>query len=313
MNKVYKGVVVGFTLALAGVVGVANAAQDKIAFLVNNMATESQSFSAKQFQKYAKDYGFDVAILDAKGDTQTESQLVTNSIAQKFKAIFINPNDGNAIVPSLMKAKQAGLIIGMFSSDLAPQNQKYRDFFVGVNDTMAGEAAGAAFLKHFPNGATIIEIGGQAGHDAQIKRHDGFNKAIKGSKINVIDFKTPSQWATAEAMSIAEDLIVKHGKKIQGVFCHWDNGITGVSRALKAANMMDGTFIVGVDGNRAGFDQVRQGVQSVTIMQNFENMSKKSLELARAVADGKKVEPVNFIPLDIVDKKNIDQFTPPEW
>lgn len=313
MNKVYKGVVVGFAMALAGVVGVANAAQDRIAFLSNNMATESQSFSAKQFQKYAKDYGFDVAILDAKGDTQTESQLVTNSIAQKFKAIFINPNDVNAIVPSLMKAKQAGLIVGMFSSDLAPQNQKYRDFFVGVNDTMAGEAAGAAFLKHFPNGATIVEIGGQAGHDAQIKRHDGFNKAIKGSKINVIDFKTPSQWATAEAMSIAEDLIVKHGKNIQGVFCHWDNGITGVSRALKAANMMDGTFIVGVDGNRAGFDQVRQGIQSVTIMQNFENMSKKALELARAVADGKKVEPVNFIPLDIVDKKNIDQFTPPEW
>lgn len=313
MTKSYKSVVAGLALALAGVAGVANAAQEKVAFLCNNMANESQSFSAKQFQKYAKDYGFDVTILDAKGDTQTESQLVTNSIAQKFKGIFINPNDGNAIVPSLMKAKQAGLIVGMFSSDLAPQNQKYRDFFVGVNDTMAGEAAGAAFLKHFPNGATIIEIGGQASHDAQIKRHDGFSKAIKGSKINVIDFKTPSQWATAEAMSIAEDLIVKHGKKIQGVFCHWDNGVTGVSRALKAANMMDGTFIVGVDGNRAGFDQVRQGTQSVTIMQNFENMSKKALELARAVADGKKFEPVNFIPLDIVDKTNIGQFTPPEW
>ena len=161
--------------------------------------------------------------------------------------------------------------------------------------------------------ATIVEVGGQAGHDAQIKRHDGFNKKIKGSKIEVIDYKTPQQWATAEAMAITEDLIVKHGKKIQGVFCHWDNGVTGVSQALKAANMMDGMFIVGVDGNRAGFDQVRKGTQSVTIMQNFEVMSKKSMEQARAVIDGKKVEPITFVPLDIVDAKNIDQFTPPEW
>ena len=314
MKRLHKGLIVGVSLALTGLLGAhAQAAQEKIAFIAANMANESQAFSSKQFQKYGKDYGFDVVILDAKGDAQAESQLVSNAVAQKIRAIFLNPNDINAIVPAVMKAKQAGMIVGMFSSDLAPQNQKFRDFFVGVNDTMAGEAAGEAFLKKFPNGATIVEVGGQAGHDAQIKRHDGFNKKIKGSKITVIDYKTPQQWATAEAMSITEDLVVKHGKKIQGVFCHWDNGVTGVAQALKAANMMDGMFIVGVDGNRAGFDQVRKGTQSVTIMQNFENMSKKSMEAARAVIDGKKIEPVNFIPLDIVDMKNIDQFTAPEW
>jgi hypothetical protein len=48
-------------------------------------------------------------------------------------------------------------------------------------------------------------------------------------------------------------------------------------------------------------------------MQNFEIMSKKSLEMARAVADGKQVTQVNFIPLEIVDLKNADKFTAPEW
>lgn len=310
MNRFMKFVSLAMALALA-TFGVQ--AAEKIAFICSNMANESQAFSSKQFQKFAKDYGFEVTVLDAKGDTQTEAQLVTNAIAQKFKAIFLNPNDINAIVPSVMKAKQAGIVVGMFSSDMSPANQKNRDFFVGVNDTMAGEAAGDAFLRKFPNGAKVIEVGGQAGHDAQIKRHDGFNKKIKGSKLQVIDYKTPSQWSTAEALAIMEDLIVKHGKSFQGVFVHWDNGVTGVAQALKAANMMDGVFIVGVDGNRAGFDQVRKGTQSVTIMQNFEVMTKKSLELARSVIDGKKVDPINFVALDIVDSKNIDQFTAPEW
>lgn len=284
----------------------------KIAFIVADMANESQAFASKQFQKYAKDYNFEVTILDAKGDAQAETQSVNNAVAQGVKALFVNPNDINAIVPALQAAKAAGVVVGMFSSDLSKENAANRDFFVGVNDNMAGEAAAKAFIDKFPDGANIVEIGGQSGHDAQIKRHDGFNNAIKNSKIKVIDYKATNTWSTAEAMAIMEDMIVKDGKEIQGVFCHWDNGATGVIQAMKAANMKD-VFVVGVDGCRAGFDQVRKGDQSVTIMQNFENMAKKSLECARKTIDGEKVEQTNFIPLDIVNKDNIDTFTAPEW
>jgi ribose transport system substrate-binding protein len=308
-----------FALALAvgagfGAFAQSKTAKVKAAFIVSNMANESQAFSAKQFLKYGAEYGFDMYTFDAKGDTQSESQLVTNCIAQKFKVIFLNPNDINAIVPSLMQAKKAGLVVGMFSSDLAPANQKYRDFYAGVNDTMAGQQAAEAFIKKFPKGAKIVEIGGQAGHDAQIKRHDGFNGAIKGTGIQVIDYKACTQWATAEAMTIMENMIVKYGKDIQGVFCHWDNGATGVLQAAKAAGLKD-LFIVGVDGNRAGYVQVQGGEQSVSIAQDFTVMAKKDLELARAVLDKKKVEPINFVPLTVVDKALIESggFDSPEW
>jgi ABC-type sugar transport system substrate-binding protein len=284
----------------------------KIAFIVADMANESQSFASKMFQKHAKEFNFDVTILDAKGDAQAETQAVNNAVAQGVKALFVNPNDINAIVPALEAAKKAGVVVGMFSSDLPKDKAAARDFFVGVNDNMAGEASAKAFLDKFPNGANIVEIGGQSGHDAQIKRHDGFNNAIKGSKITVIDYKATQQWATDQAMTIMEDMITKNGAKIEGVFVHWDNGATGAIQALKAAKM-EGKFVVGVDGCRAGFDQVRSGDQSVTIMQNFENMTTKSLELARKVVDGEKVEQQNFIPLDIVSKDNIDTFTAPEW
>lgn len=284
----------------------------KVAFIPGDMANESQSFSAKMFQKHGADYGFDVLILDGKGDAQVQAQVVTNAIAQGLKAIFINPNDINAIIPSLMQAKQAGLIVGMFSSDVPPSHVGVRDFFVGVDDDMAGVAAAKAFLDNFPGGANIVEIGGQSGHDAQIKRHDGFNNSIKNSKINVIDYKATQQWATAEAMAIMEDMIVKHGDEIDGVFCHWDNGATGILGALKAAKMEE-KFIVGVDGNRAGFDQVRSGEQSVTIMQNFETFAKLSLEMTKTILGGGQVNSVNFVPLDIVSLENIDNFTAPEW
>lgn len=314
MTRTKKAFAIVLVLLAVAVFGATAQAKVKAAFIVSNMANESQAFSAKQFLKYGSEYGFDMYTFDAKGDTQAESQIVTNCIAQKFKVIFLNPNDINAIVPSLIKAKQAGLIVGMFSSDLSPANQKYRDFYAGVNDTMAGQQAAAAFIKQFPNGAKIVEIGGQAGHDAQIKRHDGFNSAIKGSKIQVIDYKACTQWSTAEAMTIMENMIVKYGKEIQGVFVHWDNGATGVIQAAKAAGL-NNLFIVGVDGNRAGYVQVKNGDQAISIAQDFVVMTKKDLELAQAVVTGKKVEPINFVPLTVVDKALIESggFDPPEW
>ena len=304
--------IIAFAVLATAAFGVSAQGKPKAVFVISNRANESQAFAAKQFEKYGSEFGFDLQTFDAKGDTMAESQIVTNAIAQKAKVIFVNPNDINAIVPALMKAKQAGMIVGMFSSDLSPANQKYRDFFAGVNDTMAGEQAAAAFMKHFPNGAKIVEIGGQAGHDAQIKRHDGFNKAIKGSKIQVMDYKACTQWSTAEALAIMENDIVKYGKDIQGVFVHWDNGATGVIQAAKAAGL-SGLFIVGVDGNRAGYVQVKNGDQAVSIAQDFVLMTKTDLGLARDVLSGKKVQQINWVPLAVIDKDSVNTFEPPEW
>ncbi len=284
----------------------------KVAFIPGDMANESQAFSAKMFKKHAADYGVEMVILDGAGDAQVQAQAVTNAVAQGIKAIYVNPNDINAIIPSLMQAKQAGVIVGMFSSDVPEGSEDVRSFFVGVNDNMAGEAAAQAFINAFPDGAKIVEIGGQAGHDAQIKRNVGFNSVIEGTNIEVLDVQACEQWQTAMAQAIAEDFITKYGDEIDGVFCHWDNGATGIIEAFKAADM-EGKFIVGVDGNRAGFAQVKSGEQAASIAQNFETFAKKALELTRDMLDGKEIEVVNFIDLDIVTLDNVDTFTAPEW
>ena len=60
---------------------------------------------------------------------------------------------------------------------------------------------------------------------------------LEGTNINVMDYKACEQWQTAMALAIAEDMIVKYGDEIDGVFCHWDNGATGVIEAFKAAGL----------------------------------------------------------------------------
>jgi len=314
MVRFKKVVAVALALSVAVTFGAAAQAKVKAAFIVSNQANESQAYSAREFLKYGADYGFEVSTFDAKGDTQAESQIVTNCIAQKFKAIFLNPNDIHAIVPALIKAKKAGLVVGMFSSELVGADKQYRDFAATSDDVLGGQLAAQQIIKAFPNGAKIVEIGGQAGHNAQLSRHDGFNgdKGIKGSNIQVLDFKACQQWATDQAQAIMEDDIVKYGDQIQGVFVHWDNGATGVIQAAKAAGLKN-LFIVGVDGNKAGYVQVKSGDQAVSIAQDFTAMVKKELSLAKDVLAHKKVPEFNVIPQVIYDKNTVNNYPTPEW
>jgi ribose transport system substrate-binding protein len=276
------------------------------------MSNESQAFASKMFQKHAAEYGLNVTVMDAKADPAVEAQLVTTCIAQGAKAIFVNPNDISGIVPSLMAAKDAGVVVCMFSSDLAAENQQYRDFYAGANDIEAGKAAAQTFINQFPDGAKIVEIGGQSGHDAQIKRHDGFMEGLEGSNIELLETQNCAAWATNDCLDIMQDFIVKYGEDIDGIFCHWDNGATGVIQALENAGM-EIPFLVAVDGNRAGFDQVKSGKQAVSLAQNFETMATMSMELCRKVIDGETVEPINYIVWETVSSETIDSLTYPEW
>ncbi|NLF49557.1 MAG: sugar ABC transporter substrate-binding protein [Leptolinea sp.] len=285
-----------------------------IAWIPGQLANPSQAFAWKMIQKHAADNCFDVIVLDGKGDVQEQVKAINNAVAQKVDVIFVNPNDAKAIVPSLTEARKAGVVVGWFMSNPAEDAKESADFFVGVDDNQAGEFAAKAILDSFPDGATMVEIGGQAGHDAAIRRHDGFAGGIEGTKINVLEYKNPQQWDTAQAQAIAEDMITKYGDEIQAIFCHWDNGATGVINALKAKSGMENVMIVAVDGNKTGFDQVQSWPNYISIAQNIETITTYSMKTANLFLNkdtSAKYE--NIVPFDIITKDSIGDFTPPEW
>jgi len=286
----------------------------KVAFLNPDQADDSQGFATKMFEKHAAEFNFDFQVVDAKADPAKQTQDVRNMIAQKIDVIFINPNDPVAVAPALKEAKEAGLLVGIFSSELSAENQQYRHWMVGANDYNGGKAAGEAFIKHFPDGAKIVEVGGQAGHDAQVKRHNGFMDAIKGSKIEILETQNCASWSTDDANKIMQDFIVKYGDKIQGIFCHWDYGFTGCIQAMKAANIdFSKIFSIGVDGSAGGYDQVKAGEQTISLAQSFETMVVDSYTVATKALKGEKYEQQNFIPWVEFTTESIKTIDRPEW
>lgn len=109
-------------------------------------------------------------------------------------------------------------------------------------------------------------------------------------------------------------MITKYGDEIQAIFCHWDNGATGVINALKAKGGMEKVMIVAVDGNKTGFDQVQSWPNYISIAQNIETITTYSMKTANLfLIKDTSVKYENIVPFDIITKDSIGDFTPPEW
>jgi ABC-type sugar transport system substrate-binding protein len=286
-----------------------------LAFIAQ-MQNPSQAFSWKMYQKNADKYGFNVINLDNGGDVQKQTAAINSAVAQKVQAIAINPVDEAGYVPATTAAMAGGTVVCLSMVPPADNAVDGSTCSVSVDDILGGQTAATAIQNAFPNGATGVEIGGQAGHVAANNRHTGFSDAIKGKNITVLDYKNPTAWDTAQAQAIAEDMITKYGDKIQFIFCHWDNGATGVINALKAVNQdwANKVLIIGVDGNKTGFEQVGSWPNYISIAQNAETITSKVMEesmlfIKKDPAAVKK----NIIPFDIITKETIKNFTAPEW
>jgi ribose transport system substrate-binding protein len=308
--------IVALLLALlmtVSMMAVATAEEEiKVAFITQSLENASQAYAWTQFQKYADQYGFTVQVFPEDYDAQKGVAAIGTCIADGYKAICINPTDPSAVIPALMDAQASGVIVGLYSSELPEGFTEYRDFMCGTDDYMAGEMAAQTLMEAFPDGCNAVEIGGQSGHSAQIKRHDGFVDSIDGTNITLLDSRDCEAWASDDAQAIAEDFIVKYGDEIDAIYCHWDVGATGIIQALKTAGM-EGVYVIGVDGSSVGYDQVREGTQALSIGQSFSQMTQDAFDCITLILNGEEAPDVVWTALDVVTAETIDNFPYPEW
>ncbi len=285
----------------------------KIAFITQSLENASQAFAWSQFQEYAPQYGFTPYLFEEGYDPQKGVAAIGTCIAEGFAAISINPTDPSAMIPSFMEAQKAGVIVGMYSSEVPEEFKQYRDFMCGTNDIICGEVAAQTLMEAFPEGVKVVEVGGQSGHDAQIKRHNGFFDTIDPAKVTVLDSKNCPRWSSDDAMNIMNDFITLYGDEIQAVYCHWDIGATGCIEALKAANLLEGVYVIGVDGCMIGYDQVIEGTQQLCIGQNFTRMTTDTLDTIQKILNKEPYDEVTFTALDVVTPANVSTFPYPKW
>ena len=264
-------------------------------------------------QAKAKELGVTLQAYAGKADGDNDGQVaaIEALIAAGAKGFMLVPSDSTAIVPTVEKARKAGLLVITLDTPLDPITAADATFatdnfkaglLIGqwAKATLGDKAASAkiATLDLTPNEPTVDYL-----------RHNGF---LTGFGIKV---PNPKHFAMSDSAQIvgsdvtqgsddggrkAMENILQKASDINVVYAINEPAADGGYAALKAGGKEKGVLVVAVDGGCPGVKSVKQGVIGATSQQYPLKMAAMGVEaIVDFVKTGKK--PANTPGLDFFD------------
>lgn len=250
----------------------------------------------------AKDMGAELRSFAGKvdGDNQTQVEAIESLISAGAKGILITPSDSKAIVPTVEKARKAGILVIALDTPLDPANAA--DVTFATDNFKAGELIGEwakATLGDKTKDAKIALLDLNKNQiSVDVARDQGF---LKGFGVDVADPKKigdekdsrivgndVTQGAEEGGRKAMENLLQKN-KDVNVVYTINEPAAAGAYLALKAAGKDKSALIVSVDGGCPGVKNVKAGVIGATSMQFPLLMASKGVEAVVEFAkSGKK-------------------------
>ena len=256
--------------------------------------TETNPFFVKMkeaAQKAAQQNNVDLITASGKFDTDNASQVAAleNMTTQGAKGILIVPSDSKAIVPSVEKARNAGVTV--IALDTPPEPQSAVNALYATDNMKAGELIGQyakAKAKELGITPKIAMLDLAPGISVGRLRHDGFLKGfgIKEGDPQIVG-AADTLGETAKGQTAVESLLQKD-PGINIVYSINEPSGFGGATALKAAGKDPKDFIlVSVDG---GCDAIKRGIKTgvidATSQQYPLKMASLGVEKVAAAARG---------------------------
>ena len=232
------------------------------------------------FEAKAKELGVTTQALAGKfdGDNDGEVAAIEQLIAAGAKGILLVPSDSTAIVPTVEKARKAGVLVITLDTPLDPVTAADANF--ATDNFKAGELIGQwakGTLGDKAKTAKIATLDLTANQPTvDYLRHNGF---LTGFGIPV---KDPKHYAMSDSSQIvgsdlssgsdeggrtAMEKILQKADQIDLVYAINEPAADGGYAALKAAGKEKGVLVVAVDGGCNGIKSVKAGVIGATSQQ----------------------------------------------
>jgi len=271
--------VAGATLALA-LSSVPSMAGDIVGLVTK---TNTNPFFVKMkegFEAKAKQLGLTPQAYAGKfdGDNDGEVQAIEQLVAAGAKGILLVPSDSTAIVPTVEKARKAGVIVITLDTPLDPATAA--DALYATDNFKAGELIGEWAKATLGAKAATAKIAtlDLAANEPTVDylRHNGF---LTGFGIKV---KDPKHYSPSDSPQIvgsdvtkgsteggrkAMENILQKADHIDLVYAINEPAAYGGYAALKAAGKEKGVLIVAVDGGCQGVKWVKDGIIGATSQQ----------------------------------------------
>ncbi|KXF79158.1 ABC transporter substrate-binding protein [Paramesorhizobium deserti] len=193
-------------------------------------------------------------------DGASQANALEDLTAQGIDALVTLPHNSDELTDPIRQVKEKGIFVTVV--DRALSDQTIQDLYVAGNNPELGRVAGEYIKKELGGKGDVVVIRGLP-IVIDEERQKGFDEAIQGSDINVLD-RQFGNWSRDDAFKVMQDYLAKY-KKIDAVWCQDDDMAVGVLEAIQQANRSDIKFVVGGAGMKDMIKRVADGDSMIPV------------------------------------------------
>ena len=279
----------------------------KIGFSQGTMESSWRVNMVERNKKWFEENIADQAeLVVTNGENNAAKQVadVESLLAQGIDILVISPVTADALTPVVKQAMDAGVeVLTLDRSVNTPVTSH-----IGADNILIGETAGKFVCTLLNGEGQVAEIQGVAGASATVDRHDAFNATIAKECPNVkVVADGIGDYVREPAMRFTEDLIQRFPEgEIDVIYAHNDGMALGAVAALEAAGRLDDVAVVGIDGEEAAYQAIKDGKMAATFTYHF--VAPEGMMYAWDVLQGKELPEKIVLPTAQIDPTNVDQF-----
>ncbi|MCS0500297.1 ABC transporter substrate-binding protein [Protaetiibacter mangrovi] len=258
----------------------------------------------------SEENGFKLVFNAADNKQEAQIAAVRSFINQGVDAIVIAPITVDGWDDVLTEAKDAGIPVILEDRTVSASDDLYASW-VGLDFEKEGETAGTWVKDNFDGQAqNLVVLEGTTGSSAALDRATGFDKAIEGTDINVLDSQT-GDFTRDGGKKVMEGFLQKYGNQINILFAHNDDMGLGALDAITAAGLVPGQDIkiVTIDAVHDGMQALADGKFNYIVECN-PLLGEKVADLVKKVVAGDSVEKREIVPDQSFDQDQAKEALP---
>ncbi|WP_411976688.1 ABC transporter substrate-binding protein [Sulfitobacter faviae] len=247
--------------ALATAVGTAAFAQDtKVIGVSIPAATHGwaggMNFHAKETVERLEEVYSDLDfVLATASDPGKQVNDIEDMVATRnIDALVVLPFESDPLTPPVQAVADSGAWVTVVDRGLSVEG--IQDLYVAGDNSGFGKVSGEFMAQQMPDGGDIVVLRGIP-TTIDNERVEGFNAAIEGSGINVLDMEH-GNWNRDDSFTVMQDFLSKY-PNIDAVWASDDDMAIGVLAAIEAAGRDDVKFVLGGAGMKEMIKRTADG------------------------------------------------------
>ena len=252
--------------------------QIEIGMIFDNFVMERWQRDRDVFVSTAKELGAEVNVQNANSSVEEQIVLMDYFIEKKVDVIVLVPIDSAPLVPSVKKAKEAGIKVIAYDRMVVGAEP---DLYISFDNRKVGTLMAQALCENLSRDDKVLMICGPVTDHNVTEVEAGFKEIMEQRHIEIVDICYAEGWRPECAASYIRQNGAIAGE-IKGLMCGNDNLAGQAVSALAEQRLAGKVYVAGQDADLAACQRIMEGTQYMTV---YKPVEKQAAQAARGAVE----------------------------